>query len=207
MKHQGRTSVLILNLALFSATAVLAQSTIVSCPVGGGGDQIVRGFYVMNYGASTLNNVTLTDIPNTTGTYTLSLTARLNAYDGPLLGTQTQTITLNTTTNVTYNFGGVPVPPGSTITFAQSIVSGPDTVMFYDFGTCAFFPAPCNSCSNVVETEDTAPPLSTNRRPSVAVTITGVAAVAPIPLFRPAALLALMGMLAAAGVWILGMRA
>ena len=187
------------------ATAAMAQTTLVSCPTSGVG--IDRGFYVSNYGGVTLNQVTVVYLPNTAGTYTMSLTARLNAYDGTLLGTQNQTVAISGATNVTYDFGGVAVPSGSTIAFSQAIVSGPDTTMFYDAGPCAFFPTACSSCPGVVETNDTTPPLSTDRRPSVAVTITGTAA-APtaVPLFSPAVLLALAAMLAADGMWILGRR-
>jgi hypothetical protein len=70
------------------------------------------------------------------------------------------------------------VTPGSIVTFSQSIVSGP-SVLFYDTGPCAGFGG-CNSCPGVVETEDTTPPLSTARRGSVGVTITGTAAAAAI---------------------------
>ena len=176
--------------AVFTSAAVSAQ-VVVSCPLSGTGDQVDRGFYVQNYAGSTLGTVQLAYFTDgTAGTYTISLTARVGAYDGPILGTQTMTANLPAgATTHTFDFGGVPVTPGSTLAFTQVAVSAPG-IAFYDVGPCNF--GPCTSCPNVFETEDTTPPLSTFRRNSVGLTITQGGATAAIPMLdrRTAAILA-----------------
>ena len=165
-------SVRLLFAAALLVPVVVSAQTVVSCPIGGGGDQITRGFYVQNYGGSTLGSVTLTYYTDgTVGTYTLSLTAHSGTYDGPILGTQTFTANLpGGATPHTYDFGGLAVTPGSTVAFVQVPVTAPG-VVFYDVGPCGLG-ASCSSCPTVFETEDTAPPLSVFRRNSIGVTIT-----------------------------------
>jgi hypothetical protein len=192
-----------LGLALSSASAA---APLVSCPPSGGntGDLITRGFYIQNYPGPSLGTVQLLDV-GSNGSYTVTLTARLGAFDGPLVGTpQTVSFTMAGATSVTFNFGNVPVPNGSTITFAQTMVAGPGT-LFFDVGPCSF--GPCASCPGVVETEDFAPPLSTARRGSVAVTInagSGAPTAGSVPTLSPWAL-ALFG-LGLAAIAILALR-
>jgi hypothetical protein len=106
------------GVASLLVSAVVSAQTVVSCPPNGsGGDQVSRGFYVQSYGGSSLGTVQLTYYTDgTAGAYTVSMTARSGAYDGPLIGTQTITVNLtaNTGTLVTFDFGGAPVVPGST---------------------------------------------------------------------------------------------
>ena len=101
------------------------------------------------------------------------MTARDGAYDGPMIGTaQTVTVDLPTSTYITatYDFGGAPVIPGTTVTFLQAKVSGPGSA-YYNTGPCGF-DLNCTTCSGVYQTSGTAPPLDTVRRRSVAVTVT-----------------------------------
>jgi len=169
---------------LFAAPLVHASNIVVSSPFAGeAGDGLSRGFYILNYAGTNLGTVTLGYVSFTPGSYSTSLTARLGTYDGSLLGTATSSNTLNTTeTLVTFDFGGVAVPTGSTITFKQAIVSGPGSV-FYDTGTTA--------TDNVRETNGTAAPLDTFRRNQVGIIVTQAAGAAtPEPstllLFLPA---------------------
>src|SRR5215475_15102738 len=79
-----------LAIVLGALVATPLQAQVVSCPPNGsGGDLVDRGFYVQNYGASTLGSVTLQYIAFTAGEYTMSLTANAGAYDGPLIATGT----------------------------------------------------------------------------------------------------------------------
>jgi hypothetical protein len=154
---------------LFAVTSAHA-AIILSDPFSGsGGDFVDRGFYVTTYPGTKLGTVTLGYNSTVTGTYTTSLTARLNAYDGPILGaTQSSTEIINASggaeTLVTYSFGGVAVTPGSLVTFSQSVLSGPGGV-FYDLGTVI-------GPNGLTETNGTTPPLDTFRRDRVGVVIT-----------------------------------
>ena len=148
-------------------------------PEGSGGDFTDRGFYITGYSANNLGTVTLyydtDDLAG--GTFQLSLTANLNAYDGTMIGsTQTQTFDLvggeSNELAVVFDFGGAAVAPGSTITFTQNVITGPGS-LFYDIGT----PGP----SGVSETEGTTPPLDVFRRSQVATTITADTLAAPEP--------------------------
>ena len=179
------------------AAAPAVGATIVSCPnSAGGGDQVDRGFYVQSYNGSTLDTVAVTfSTGGAAGSYSVSMTAHAGAYNGPAIGT-TQTANFTQTGGLaTYNFGSAPVVPGSTVAFVMVLTSSPaGGVAFYDVGTCGLGDPNCNTCPGVFETEDTAAPLSTFRRGSVGVVITGQAAAAaglPVPALTPGALAAL----------------
>jgi hypothetical protein len=156
----------------FAMAPVFAQtSTVVSCPFSTGADDIARGFYLQGYGGSNLRTVTLAYTATVAGTYVITITAHRGAYDGPVLGSRDATVTLNPGlfTTVSFDFGGVSVPTGATIAFAQSTSGGQ---AFYNVGPCQPGDNTCASCPGVVETADTAPPLSTELRRSIGVTVT-----------------------------------
>jgi hypothetical protein len=161
-----------LALALLATGVPLraATSTVVSCPFSTGGDNISRGFYLSGYGGTNLRTVSLAYTANTAGTYTVTLVAHRGAYNGPVLGTQNATLTLNPGffTTAAFDFGGVAVPTGVTVAFTQSASGGP---LFFNVGPCQPG-ASCSSCPGVVETTDTTAPLSTTYRQSVGVTVT-----------------------------------
>jgi len=162
-------TVVVALIALLTVPLVHADTVVVSSPFSGaGGDFLGRGFYVTNYDASNLSTVTLAYTTFTAGTYTTSLTARIGAYDGAIIGsTQTISTFVDSTgeTMVTYNFGGAAVPFGSLVTFTQVDPTGD---LYYDVGTGGFssVQGPLN------ETEGTSPPLDTIRRNTVGVIIT-----------------------------------
>jgi hypothetical protein len=163
------------GLSIAGSPAVPGDGTVLSCPFSpdGGGDRVDRGFYVDGYPGVTLGTVTLRH-SGTAGPVTLSLTARLNSYDGPVLGTATVSRDLpGPGADTTFPFGNLPVPAGSRVTFTQTLDAGTGPV-FYDTG---FGP-----CEGVTETADTTAPLSEFRRAGVGVRITGAfASAAPIP--------------------------
>ena len=157
----------IILLAFSLAQSVSAATIIVSCPFGTpGGDDLTRAFYVTSYPGSNLATVHLQYDANPAGTYTISLTPRLGAFNGPIIGsTQTVTVSLpsiSSEADVTFHFGGAAVTPGSTVTFTQAQISGPGT---------AYFNTGSGTCSGVFETNGTTPPLDTVRRNSVGVEI------------------------------------
>ncbi|MGV3707415.1 MAG: PEP-CTERM sorting domain-containing protein [Gemmatimonas sp.] len=150
-----------------------AQSIVFSSAFGGGGDQLRRGFYLTSYGGTNLGTVTLGYYGQVQGVHTTSLTARLGAYDGAIIGsTQTLNTFLGTgMTLVTYDFGGAFVPTGSVVTFTQALLGGPSEFVFYDHGT-GDLGAPGNT--GVVETNGTTAPLDEFRRSTVGVIVTQV---------------------------------
>jgi plastocyanin len=160
--------------ALFGVLPVApaAADTVVSCPfesAGGGDSTNSEGFYLSNYPGSSLDTVTM-EFGAMANSYTFTLTARLGAFDGPVIGTETVPATLPSgppITPVTFDFGSVAVAPGSTITFYPTS-TGPHQ---------AFFNTGTGPCPGVTETEGIVPPLSTVRRDSVGLTVTG----APVP--------------------------
>jgi serine protease len=151
-----------------AALIVAAQAgavTVVDCPFKGAGDALTRGFYVDNVDAVTLSTVTLGHAAAAPGERTIALTARLSAYNGGILGVATVTRTIGPTmTASTFDFGHVRIPPNQTIAFTQAVVAG-DPAVTYDRGQ--------GSCDKVVQTSDTAPPLSEFIRDAVGLMITG----------------------------------
>ena len=158
-------AILAAALSILASAPVHATAVTVECAFADGGDPIDRGFYVDNYAGTTLGTVTLSHSAAVAGDRTISLTARLNTFNGTLLGTATVTRFIQTAnTKTVFDFGGVPVPAGSRITFTQTLVAGLGTV-YFDTGE--------GPCAGVTETEDTTPPLSVVRRDSVGLVITG----------------------------------
>jgi hypothetical protein len=155
---------------LLMLAAPTQASTIFSYPFGGtGADTLDRGFYLSDYDATNIDEVTLMYYGRTSGDYTTSLTLRLGTYDGPILGTSTMTRSYEAgvRTLVTYAFGGAPVPFGSLITFTQELLAGPSEFLFYDIGAAT-------GPSGITQTESTDAPLDEFRRDQVGVTITAV---------------------------------
>jgi hypothetical protein len=163
-----------------------ADTTVVSCPTGGGGDQITRGFYVSDYPGSNLGKVTLNYFPLASPPIPITLTARLGSYDGPIIGSATMSVSPPATVN--FDFAGAPVAPGSTITFAHSVNGGdPDGFAYVDYGAASIGnPSDPNACPGVTETNGTTPPLDTFRRASMGVTITAFPAPPATPPANPA---------------------
>ncbi|ADX47137.1 MULTISPECIES: IPTL-CTERM sorting domain-containing protein [Paracidovorax] len=167
MQHTLRA----LALSALLAPAFAGAATIVSCPSSPSttGDNISRSFYLPNYGGTTLDTVTVNYGTNTGGSYTVTLEARLNAFDGTLVGTvnSTANIAANTAggTPVTFSFNNAVIPAGSTVTFKQTLVSGPGA-LFINTGQ-----APCTG--TVTQTNGSTPPLDSSRRATLGITVAG----------------------------------
>jgi hypothetical protein len=201
---------LMLAAALAAPLAAAQNTTLYSCPLNGGGDQVTRGFYVTNYPGSTLSTVTVTYYAGSgDGAYDVSMTARANSYGGAQIGaTQNQVLNIvgGGGVTATFDFGGAPVAPGSTVTFSQVLNSAPGVtpVLFYDTGN--------GPCANIIETEATNPPLDVFRRNSMGVTIVGaaslvpIAGISPVPTLSEYTLAILAALLAAAGVVVMRRR-
>ncbi|NOZ95744.1 MAG: hypothetical protein GXP47_13550 [Acidobacteria bacterium] len=147
------------------------------------GDNLTRGFYIPSFPAVRLDTVNLWIYSFDSDTFTVSLTARANTFDGTVLGTATATVSMDDEQAMfTFDFGGVPVQPGSTVTFAMQQEAG-NGRLFFNTGTCGLGDPDCTACGGVVvETEDTSAPLSTFRRNSVGIQVYGAQEPAePIP--------------------------
>jgi len=179
MNHSSLTR---LTFARYTAAALLGglmllnpaasqASVLYSCAGGGGGDFNSEGFYMPSYPGITLDSATLKLLGVNAGTYQVSLTVRSNAFNGPVLGTSTVTVALNAVPGVmvskTFPFASVPMPKGGVVCFILAVMSGPSPNIYYDVSPLV------GGCPEVIETQDTTPPLSTFRRYGVNLTLTG----------------------------------
>jgi hypothetical protein len=139
-----------------------------------GGDLDDRGFYVDGYPGTTLDRVDLWFTTWAPGTYTLRLTAREDAYDGPLVGTATGDFQLPLgppTELASFRFDSPPVTPGSILTFKIEVLAGPAGSVYYAVN-CGV-DATCAASCPVVQTEGSTPPLDERRRHGINVRIFG----------------------------------
>jgi len=147
---------------------------VVSCPFYGQGFAgLGHGFYVTGYTGTNLSLVTLGYSTTTPGLFSISLTARRNAYNGPMIGvTQTAAVHVPAPpaeTLVSFDFGAAPVTPGDTIAFTQTgyeLSSDDDS-----FGSLLFDAGRGTCTRGVFETENTLPPLDTVAGAGVGVAI------------------------------------
>src|SRR5713101_351104 len=158
---------------------VAAAVTLVSPPAGSGGDLIFRGFYLPSYPGAGLGQATLAFSADTAGVYTITLTAFSGAYNGRVIGSSTGAVTLpasrTTFVPLNFNFPSPAITPGSLVAFAMTLVSGPGAAdqLFFQVSSCGLNDMTCTTGGPAVETNDTAPPLSTFRRNGVVLTIVG----------------------------------
>ena len=141
---------------------------LISCQPIAGGDFLTRGLYVDSFPGSRLREVRMFFSGTVVGNYTISLTVRRNAYDGPLVGADTITINVPTTASDTvpgsFLFANPVIQAGSIVTFQLGQVSGPGTL---------FYATPANPGCPATETEGTTPPLDTFRREGMGLRIFG----------------------------------
>lgn len=168
--------VILLSLCGPAAAWSITRTTVVSCAASGGtnnSDLVNRGIYITNYAGNNLAQVELTYAASKASNYRVTLTARRGTFDGPVVGsTQVATANVGTiaagiATVLVFDFGAAPVTPGDTITFTQTSedLNGTGGLLFFNRG---------GSCPGVVETIDTAPPLSTPTGNTAAIVVTEV---------------------------------
>ena len=137
-----------------------------------GGDLLSRGFYIPNYPGSSLDRVEVWISANTAGVYDYTLTARVGAYDGPVVGVGTARLTQSgsSTDNqlAAFEFAEELVVPGTTITFALAQTAGP--------GASLYAVNPTSAGCGIVQTNGTAPPLDTFRRDGIRARVFGAPA-------------------------------
>jgi len=148
------------------------------------GDFATRGIYVTNYPGTSIDTVTLSMGRGglITGNFTITLQARFNTFDGPLVAESSVIAFLgNPPTNVVFPMlkdlaSNPPVQYGTTLCFSITVTQGGMAHAAY-IGTVGVldvdYPDATDPCPLVVQTIDTTPPLSTFRRDGMEIKITG----------------------------------
>jgi hypothetical protein len=160
-------------------TFTVGQTLVECSPESRGADLISRGWYIESFPGVSLTSVQLELLAralpgvSAAGLYTLELTARSSAYNGPVVGRSRASVTLDGTSTpvpTTFQFANPSIAEGSLVTFALAMISGPadSEVLYGVFGSFAGDP----TCP-IIETEDTDPPLSEFRRQGIVATIAG----------------------------------
>ena len=156
-----------------SSTPAPTVHNLADCILGATGDDaITRGFYIEKFPGTSLDRVQLFMSATIAGSYTFELEGRFATYDGPLLPSVSQTTVMldGTTTQrllTEFNYTSIPVAQGSTVTFVVNQLAGPvESMAFYAVPTT-------NAACPVVQTIDTAPPLSTFRRNGIEIRMLG----------------------------------
>lgn len=143
---------------------------LLSCPGEPGGDLDDRGFYIPSYPGNSLDSARMVFSTFDPGTHTVILTARKGTFDGPILGSDSATVTIlganPQNVPVTFTFPSVRIAEGSRVCFALSHRSGPGRI-YFSVGPVS------GGCTSVVETEGTNPPIDTFRRYGVNLVING----------------------------------
>jgi hypothetical protein len=151
---------------LIASTAFAQEVTLANCGTGNPGDNLPRSFYFLKFPGSNVSKVTV-GYSGTAGGYTFTMTARAGAFDGPIIGTATNsTVFSGGVATVTYDFNGAPVTPGTTVTFNTTMTAtdaGVSPTVHQSLGA-----APCP----LAETDDSTPPLSSWRRDSFGAKVT-----------------------------------
>jgi hypothetical protein len=167
-------SFLALFLSILLAPAVEAQFSdlVYQCGFGfDGGDRTTRGFYAENFPATTLGGVVLVmQSAGASGLHSITLTARADSYDGPVVGASSIDVDLTSTPQqVSFDFSNAVVASGSTVTFEIAVASDPSSLgyAFYDTGDGT-------ACPDITQTNGTSPPLDSFRRNTVGVEIYAV---------------------------------
>jgi hypothetical protein len=155
-----------------SAAGAVTYQAAVNCAFSAdAGDDVSRGFYVTNYGATNLGEVELLYSASVDGFYRVVLEAHRGSFDGPLIGSPqiaTPFVVSTSQTFTLFDFNGAPVTPGDTIAFTQTyqqISGGTTGSLTYNIGS------PGQSCPDVFETNGTSPPLDSFRRHAVGLLI------------------------------------
>ncbi len=166
-----RVRVALVVCAIWAFTLPGSSETLISCSGTPGGDFYDRGFYVPSYPGNSLDSARLEFSSPNLGDYTVVMTVRSNAYDGPVVGLATASFTLSSASPqnlaVTFVFPSVRIREGSRVCFALSLSASPAGSLFYSV------PGITGGCSSVIQTEGTVPPLSTFRRNGINLVLTG----------------------------------
>src|SRR5436190_20339916 len=116
-------------LAVLAVPALAAVTTVYNCAsggIGGNHDYVYNGFFVQNVNATNLHSVQLYYTTDTPGNYNLTFTVHTGGYAGPVVGTQTQNLALNSASDY-----------AATWTFADPAITSATTLYFEHTGGAA----------------------------------------------------------------------
>lgn len=170
--HWLRMIALLLAYSAFLVHAQVPSTTMVDCPGESGGDLTFRGFYIESYPGTTVDVVT-TYLKNQTGTtafpYQVRIDITRDTYDGPSLGFFFNDATIGgDEIAVPIQCGHVAVTPGERLCFRFTINKQPGAPdLLYSVPNLE------GPDCGVIQTNGTAPPLSTFRRNGVKLKVTG----------------------------------
>lgn len=159
-----------------TAPVIPAPPPLMSYPAAWDGvDRISRGFYIPSYPGASLSSATLWLSAAASGTYKVHLAVRAATYAGTLIDSTTTTVMLgpamSDTVRTTFKFSNAGIAPATPVTFALSLVSGPNPNVYFvvtgDYGGRS------GSAINLVETEGTTPPLDVQRNLGIAIVLRG----------------------------------
>ena len=113
---------LVMALALPAHAAVTTVYSCGSLGIGGNHDYVFNGFFVQNVAAANLHSVQIYYTATSGGLYNLTLTVHTGGYNGPVVGSQTQNIGLNSSSEsaVTWDFPDPAITSGTTLYFEHT---------------------------------------------------------------------------------------
>ncbi len=180
----------LLGIGLLLTSLSASADELVNCLVANdaedSGDNLSRGFYIDFYPGFTLDQVYVFFDSSAAGEGVYQLTARGNTFDGEVIGVAETSYTFSgnsVSVPVVFDFNRAPVSNGQRVTFSFDQLAGPATF----FGIQVASSGEGDGTCPLIETVDTAPPLSMDRsnRNGVYAIITGASA----PLTASSALL------------------
>lgn len=123
-------------LVFAAAPAHAAITTVFSCASSGDGgnhDSVSNGFHVDHLNAANIHTIQLFYRTDTDGTYFITLTAHLNSYVGPVVGTaQSKSVQLSSSsdTAVTWSLNDASFFSGADLFVTHQVSSGPGGVQY-----------------------------------------------------------------------------
>ncbi len=123
-------------LVFASAPAHAAITTVFSCASSGDNgnhDSVSNGFHVNHLNAASIHTIQLFYRTDTDGTYFITLTAHLNSYAGPVVGTaQSKSVQLSSSsdTAVTWSLNDASFFSGADLFVTHQVSSGPGGVQY-----------------------------------------------------------------------------
>lgn len=135
LRWLGRPTLAIAFLLCSLAPASAQVTTVFNCASGGNAgnhDSWFNGFFVTDVAADNLHSATLYYRASQSGNYNLTLTVHRNSYNGPVVGTASQSVSLSTSSDktVTFDFGDAPFPSGSDLYFVHAQSGGGGTAQY-----------------------------------------------------------------------------
>jgi hypothetical protein len=134
LARHARPLTVAIALALLAPAAQAAVTTFYTCPSSGSNgnhDYTFNGFYIAGLSAANLHSAQLYYNTDTPGQYQITISVHTGSYNGPLLATDSKSVSLSDTQDsaVTWSFTDPAIPSGATLYFVHT-ASGTGNVNF-----------------------------------------------------------------------------